>query len=358
MPYKEGKKWRGVVRLQGRRPTKLFLTKKEAILWEAAERAQILNPQEEMVSGPNYMTLCAEYLDYSTRFQASTYQEKKRLSIRTLKYFGADTLCEEINSRLILNYLNERANTVSNNAFNKDRKNLLAMFAWGMKFMSLTSNPVIQVERLAHDREPQYTPFQEDVLKILAATTPEERVFLNCYLHTGARRSEIFRLTWTEDINFEKRQIRLGTRKTRDSSMRYDWLPMSDALHESLSWWWNHRPVKNALYVFVNSDKRSVHYGKPFAYRQKFMKKLCERAGVKPFGFHALRRYVASILADTHKVSAKTIQRILRHQSVVTTEKYIKNVNNDLEATMNLLDGEKRHNEGHNDKKKGFQGNP
>ena len=69
---------------------------------------------------------------------------------------------------------------------------------------------------------------------------------------------------------------------------------------------------------------------------------LCKRAGVKSFGFHALRRYVASVLADTHKVSAKTIQRVLRHKKLETTERYIHNINRDLEATMNLLVEKKR----------------
>ena len=67
------------------------------------------------------------------------------------------------------------------------------------------------------------------------------------------------------------------------------------------------------------------------------MERLCKRAEVKPFGFHALRRYVASVLADTHKVSSKTIQRILRHKNVSTTERYIQNINHDLESIMDLL---------------------
>ena len=36
-------------------------------------------------------------------------------------------------------------------------------------------------------------------------------------------------------------------------------------------------------------------------------------------------------------VSAKAIQRILRHKNVTTTERYIQNINNDLKATINLL---------------------
>ena len=67
------------------------------------------------------------------------------------------------------------------------------------------------------------------------------------------------------------------------------------------------------------------------------MKGLCRRAEVKLFEFYALRRYVASALVETHKVSAKTIRRILRHKNVITTERYIQNINQDLASKMNLL---------------------
>jgi hypothetical protein len=49
---------------------------------------------------------------------------------------------------------------------------------------------------------------------------------------------------------------------------------------------------------------------------------------------------VASVLADTHKVGAKSIQRILRHQRVTTTERYIGNVADDMKATLKLLEEE------------------
>ncbi len=110
---------------------------------------------------------------------------------------------------------------------------------------------------------------------------------------------------------------------------------MNDELYDSLWWWGNNRPIKDAPYVFVSTSYR--YHGQPFTTRRRFMASLCQRAGVKPFGFQALRRYVASVLADTHKVSAKTIQRILRHKNVTTTERYMRNINQDLHAVVNLL---------------------
>jgi integrase len=93
----------------------------------------------------------------------------------------------------------------------------------------------------------------------------------------------------------------------------------------------------------VDYRPKHPHHGQPFTQRRKFMRGLCKRAGVKPFGFHALRRYVASVLADTHKQSSKTIQRVLRHKNVSTTEKYIQAINDDLQSTMNLLSKSKIH---------------
>ena len=72
--------------------------------------------------------------------------------------------------------------------------------------------------------------------------------------------------------------------------------------------------------------------------RRRFLPGLCKRAGVKPFGFHALRRWVAQMLADKHKQSTQTVQRFLRHKNVRTTEIYLENLNKDLRPAANLLD--------------------
>ncbi len=47
-------------------------------------------------------------------------------------------------------------------------------------------------------------------------------------------------------------------------------------------------------------------------------------------------------MAYTHEVSAKAIQRILRHKNLATTEKYIKNINRDLAPVLNLIETKNR----------------
>lgn len=337
MPYKEGRKWRGTVMIDGVRRQRTFSTKGEAARWEVAERERIRRISSEPTA-TDLLTLCNRYLDYiEPRVTGKVFGEKKALARTILGAWGNPPVLA-ITPEMVSDYLSAQAAARSNNAANKDRKNLLALFNWGLKVLGIPHNPVRSISRLPHQRAVQYTPSQEDMLKVLAAATREEEVFLRCYLQTGARRSEIFRLTW-EDVNFEKRTITLATRKTRGGEMRRDPLPMTDGLAAELKWWYEtpERKFRDQPWVFVDHHS-GPNTGHPYKVRRRFLASLCERAGVRPFGFHALRRFVASYLADVEKVSSKVIQRILRHGSVRTTERYLDRLFSDLRGTVNLLD--------------------
>ncbi len=338
MPYKEGKKWRATPKFKGTRGrTKWCGTKKEALEWERQEKGRLKKIELRRQSGMDLLSLTGRYLDFAERHSQKTYQEKQAVCKRVLMAWGTDMLVDEITAAMAESYLSTQKTKRSANSANKDRKNLLRMFNYGIEIHGLSSNPFTKTEKFPHDREPQYTPPVEDVLRLLTVCTRNDRIFLDAYLQTGARRSEIFRWLWHEDINFERRQVRIGTRKTKDGSMKYRWLGMSDELYESLWWLWNNRKFKRIPFVFV-CETKGIHYGKPYRYRQYFIKNLCERTGVKPFGYHALRRFVASLL-DDKKVSLKQIQMILGHEKPSTTDRYLFNLRGDIgmRNTMNLL---------------------
>jgi integrase len=220
-----------------------------------------------------------------------------------------------------------------NNVWNKDRKNLLAMFNWLRKIHNVTNNPVINIDRLPEDRKSEYIPPGEDIDKVMMACGEQDRVMLQCYYFTFARKSEIFNWTW-EDINFEKQWYRLWTKKRSHSDNQVDYFPLPEGseLYKALKWQWDHRN-KNSPYVFTNLET-----GEKFVSRRRFMGGVCKRAGVKPFSFKAFRKYGPSVLNDVHKVSMKKLQTLLRHQNQKTTEIYLKRVDNDLSASMMLLE--------------------
>jgi hypothetical protein len=64
------------------------------------------------------------------------------------------------------------------------------------------------------------------------------------------------------------------------------------------------------------------YYGQPFKVRSHLMRWLCEKAGVKPFGFHAIRHLSATVLYHNGK-SLHYLQRFLRHKNPMTTQRYL-----------------------------------
>ncbi len=133
------------------------------------------------------------------------------------------------------------------------------------------------------------------------------------FLHTAARRAEVFRLQW-DDLDFARNLIALGTRKRAGGSMEYDLIPMTGELKKVLS----ERYENDGSSDYVFHDE----FGQPYKYRQHLMGNLCRRAGVKKFGFHSIRHLSASILAH-EGVDIPTIQSILRHKNLHTTSRYL-----------------------------------
>jgi integrase len=336
MPYKEGPKWRGVIKKNGRRiAQKYFDLRRDAAAWEQEQKKALKKAEKQWQCGLDLLSFCSKYLIYAKRYTQKVYDEKKNICKRILKVWSPGIYVEGITPEMAEAYLSLQMATRSANASNKDRKNLVSMWQKGMATWGVERNPFAGTERYPHDRLPQYTPPSQDVLKVLMVATRKERVLLYSYIQTGARRAELYRWNWIDDINFAKRQYRLGTRKTRDGSMRHEWFPMSDELHEELSWWWQSRTIKDSPWVFTD-DQPGAHYGKQYKERRRFMAGLCKRADVKPFGFHALRRFCASSLADAGK-STNAIRRFLRHQNVRTTEIYIQNINDDMQDVADAL---------------------
>jgi len=337
MPYKEENGWRASVMVNGIRSQKRLPTKSAARRWEEEERSRLKSSATD-ATVTDTLTLCNRYIDYITpRISRITWYEKDALNKRILKAWGNVPL-PSITPEMVSDYLMGQAEKRSANASNKDRKNLLAMWTWGRKFLGVTHNPMTVIDPLPHSRSPQHAPSEEDIARLLMVADRVETVFLQCYLQTGARRSEIFRLTW-DDLNFEARSIILRTRKTKGGNVREDVLPMNDELYTQLHWWYRspERQFKDSPYVFVDHHP-GPNLGKPFVVRRAFLVRLCERAGIKPFGFHSLRRFVASYLADVQKQSMPSIQRLLRHQNVNTTERYVKRIR-DFDGTVDLLTG-------------------
>ena len=240
-----------------------------------------------------------------------------------------DLTPDRLTSGHILLFLQEQTKTRTGNAANKDRKNLVAAWNWGIKYIGLPSPNPCLVDRFPETKQVRYVPPEEDFWKIYDKVDSfQDQVMLLGYLHLAARRSELFALRWS-DVDFTELKLRLFTRKRKDGTLEYDWLPLTKDLHSSL--------IKLSLEKkteWVFPDPRT---GKPYVHRQRWMSFLCEKAEVKKFGMHAIRHLTASILAQKN-VSMIDIQSILRHKNLSTTERYIRRITT-LRSALNQLPG-------------------
>lgn len=263
------------------------------------------------------------YLDFAKdRFVQKTYEEK-RLAFREFfegRAAGFSGMgVGQLLAKDALQFLSACSSEKSGNSANKRRKNLRAAWEWGIKFLGMPKdNPFDSVPRFAEVRKNRHVPTIQDFWKVFSlADRSEDRNMLLCFLYTGARRDEIFRLKW-RDVDFSKKRIRLETRKNAVGEWTEAWLPMSVDLEESLR---KQRQITGLLgnvFMWRSDDGKWL----PYQYRQHWLGRLCRRAGVKEFGFHGIRHLFASILASKN-VPLVEIQKMLRHGSIQTTARYI-----------------------------------
>jgi integrase len=206
---------------------------------------------------------------------------------------------------------------------NRDLRYLRATFNFGIKQGLIKTNPTQGLGFMPVERKLKYVPSKEDVAKVLLAADPEAQDYLIAIMDTMARVGEINRLTWG-DVDFEQRWVVLYTRKKRGGHLTPRKVLMTTRLYEMLRKRYKHRD-RDKPWVFWGrhwSRKAGAFVEGPYHQRKNLMATLCQRAGVRHFGFHALRHFGASVL-DRANVPIGSIQRILGHENRTTTEIYL-----------------------------------
>ena len=343
---------RGSVFVQGQTQQKLFQddSKKSyqaAVLWESETRKKLEKKQSQINTASLAIgTWSNEYLtEAENRFADITFQEKKAAFTRFYRdmQIQRDFPVLDVTVTICRKFLLKQSQCRSGYAANKDRKNLGTAWKWGsnnMEGWTKGINPFLSVKKFPEERQPRYVPTEEDFWKVYDQAEGQDQVMLLAYLHLAARRSEVFHLTWT-DVDFAGNRICLWTNKREGGHKEFDWLPMTTDLRQALLQWREERlkqGTEDREHVFVCLDATPFckeYYGKPFLHRQHLMERLCNKAKVKPFGFHGIRHLTASILYKKGYPLA-VIQAILRHANPNTTARYIHSLG--LEETREALE--------------------
>ena len=370
----KGKGWRYDFTLNGQRLTAAwFKTKKEAAAAEAKRKEEMENPEtvppvESTTPTPTdmaFLELVNKRLDHVKAYNSALhYSDHVYFARRWLKEWKNMT-CAQIKRDHIERFILKRSK-VSAITANKEIRLLRATFNFGLKRGFVQENPLDGVDFLPVEKKLKYIPPVEDLFKVISAAEPDTQDYLWTMAETLGRMREINQLTW-DDVNLAERYVVLYTRKKKGGHRTPRKVPMTQRLYEILLRRSNNRVIGKP-WVFWHrywSKSEGKFMEGPYQDRKRLMMKLCEKAGVQYFRYHALRHAGASLM-DSLNVPIGSIQRILGHENRTTTELYLHCVGDPERRAMSVFESarKKSHTDSHTGNEKrvstdlGMQANP
>jgi len=325
------REWYAVLKIDGKRKHTKCESRDEATVLEATHRIEAemrcLTPKVVKLNGllVNYLAAVE-----GRKIANASVKEKALVFHEFALAIGKDRPVKSITYGEVERFLMGIANRVSGNRANRYRVHILAAYNWGIKAMGLSHEKPWEVERFREERSPRYVPPVEDFWKVVDAAgndpDPQAQRLILLYLHTSARKSEVFNLKWS-DVDFKARKLTLWTRK-RSGGLECDTMPFTQEIEAILVDQRRHVELRSE-YVFVCPVT-----GTRFNEHGKLMHRLCEQVGCKSFGFHAIRHLSASMM-DEANMPLRVVQSQLRHQNATVTSRYL----HSLGSRESKLDG-------------------
>jgi len=301
-----------------------FRNREAAKRWELNTKHAIKNNQSvpEPETRITFVSASTDYLTHcqNHEYTSGTITTKAQIFRDFITFLKFDPPLENINKKLIEPYLNSKPRKKTSN---RHLRELNTLFNWLKKNKYIIYNPCEDIEKYRTKKYYPYVPPPDDINKVLLQANDFQYDFLQTIYHLSARRKEVMELKW-EDVDFENRTVSLWTRKRFGGQLERDTLKMNNILYGILQ-----ERFKKKICDFVfHIDGLQLTRTKI----EKMVNNLCESAGVKKFGFHAIRHHVSALMAASKKLSLVDIQRQLRHKSATTTNHYLTGLVNESNA--------------------------
>lgn len=312
--FKRGDVWWIDYRFQGRRLRESTGTKsrKRAEQLLAKRQAEVFEGRfafAPQASVPHFADFAATYIEEFSKHNKKKSSLRRDIGIANnlSGYFGAKKL-DAITPMLIEHYKNRRrSDDAAPATVNRELACLKHMFTIAMRDRLVVENPVRSVRMFRVDNEVTNVLSQEDEGRLLEAAAPHLKRVIVCALDTGMRLGEILSLTWRQ-VDLSRSLIRVE--HTKSGKPRE--IPISERLRTTLG-----RAGAHDESVFVGPKGEAVDSVKTA------MNAALRRSGLSARGirFHDLRHTFATRLIE-HGVDPFTVQELLGHQSITTTQRY------------------------------------
>lgn len=228
-----------------------------------------------------------------------------------VEYFTPDRLAESITSYDIEKFkqcliMRGRSKATVNRYLAAIRRAYNILLADG----GINTTPMKSV-RLYNENNHRYRYLSKNEWERLKEYLPEHILnIVKIALLTGLRKSNVLQLRW-EQINLELGFIEIAKQDNKSGKLIRK--PITDALRTIFI----ELGVKQKGYLFVNPKTN-----KPYSDIRKSFTTALKKAGIEDFKFHDLRRTVGTWLLNSG-VDIRTLQSLLDHSDVKTTERYL-----------------------------------
>jgi integrase len=255
--------------------------------------------------------LAREALTHS-KAHKRTYSDDVRLMKRVLGWFGdrsAESITPQEIERHFQNGVEEHGWAPS--TVNHHRSLISLVYQLGIRNGRLTNNPARATKHRKEDNtRVRFLSTNEEarLRAAIAAKWPQHIAELDLALHTGLRRSEMYRLDW-EDVDLPRQFLKVRVAKN------------GQGRHVRL----NSIAVKALLQMQGAGDGSGAvvrnRAGGAMRGPRHWFEKAVDEAGVENFHWHDLRHTFASRLAMAG-VGIRAIQEALGHKSIAMTVRY------------------------------------
>lgn len=187
-----------------------------------------------------------------------------------------------------------------------------SVFVWFNDKHDTKHNPAREVRQQTEDNARTRFLSDAELPRLLAAAKASKwerlHLLISMAIFTGARRSELIGLQWS-DVDLKARTAHLH--HTKNGTQRVLTLPPA-LVQEMMKF----RQVGNS-YLFPHPSKLNA----PFEHFDSFWQACRAEAGITDFHFHDLRHTCASLLAKSG-ASLLEIAQVLGHKSITMTQRY------------------------------------
>jgi integrase len=329
--FKRGDVWWIDYRYKGKRVRRSLTTMSKKLAVLAQKNLDVQKAKEELnLSTPkkiSFEKFCERFLSwYEVQNSKKSFKDYENLFNSTIiPHFKGYSL-NKINVEMIEKYKIKRSERIKPATVNKELTALKHIFNKAIQWGYQKENPVTQVKKLKVI-EKKFRFLSLDEIDLVLENSPDSIYpILLTAIHTGLRKSELFRLEWN-DIDFEREVITVTAKgEEHTKNYRNREIPMTDQLIECLI-----TLPRKSNWIFTKEDgERYV------GWIRSSLKLTIQKARIERFTLHDLRHTFASQLV-MEGADLPAVQKLMGHSKITTTMIYAHLAPDHLKGTIKRL---------------------